>query len=336
MSDIQTPATTTKNKTRNGPLFIVLILITVLAAWGYLRFSDIKMPWQNQDNDSVELSLESVDQRLLETEKNVLRLESERNALQQRLNESANRTNVLRDEILGVTERAALIEESIIALSESEHSAQDNLRINEAILFLTFAKERWQISGDLAGTVRATELARLSIDNLKDPKWVNLRQTIAQELAAYRELDTDPVAIAKGEMDALEALLPQLVPLNTKALNQETSKQGMTRLINALIQVQPSGQQTLISPSERSAAKTALALDMTNARTAILLRNNAEFKASILRINQWLLRLYADTPALKDRREQLLLVASKPLNRSVPLAGSSLNELLLMQQGSEP
>jgi uroporphyrin-3 C-methyltransferase len=336
MSDIQPTTTETKNKTRYGPLFIILILVTVLAAWSYLHFSDIKMPWQNLGGNNAELSLENVDQRLLETEKNVMRLESERGALQQRLNETANRTNVLRDEILGVTERAGLIEESIIALSESEHSAQDNLRINEAILFLTFAKERWQLSGDLAGTIRATELARLSIDNLKDPKWVNLRQTITQELAAYRELDTDPVAIAKGELDALEALLPQLVSLSTQASNPKTSKQGMTRLINALIQVQPTGQQTLISPSERSAAKTALALDMSNARMAILLRNNTDFKASILRINKWLVRLYADTPALKVRREQLLLVASKPLNRFVPLAGSSLNELLLMQQGSKP
>ena len=333
MSDTQTP--TTKNQTRFGPFFIVLLIITLLAAWAYLRFSDIKMPWLNQ-SENPELSLETVDQRLLETERNVTRLESERNALQQRLNESANRTNVLRDEILGVTERAALIEESITALSESEHSAQDDLRINEAILFLTFAKERWQLSGDLAGAVRATELARISIDHLKDPKWVNLRQTIAQELAAYRELDTDPAAIAKGELDALEALLPQLVSLSTQALNPETSKHGMTRLINALIQVQPTGQQTLISPSERSAAKTALALDITNARLAILLRNNTDFKASVLRINQWLARLYAETPALKERREQLLLVASKPLTRSVPLAGSSLNELLLMQQGSGP
>lgn len=336
MSDLQTPTTATKNKTRFGSLSIVLILIALLATWGYLRFSDLKLPWQNQGNEDTELSLESVDQRLLETEKNVTQLENERNALQQRLNESANRTNVLRDEILGVTERAALIEQSISALSESEHSAQDNLRINEATLFLTLAKERWQLSGDLAGAVHATELARISIDHLKNPKWLNLRQTITQELNAYRALDTDPAAIAKGELDALQALLPQLVTLSSQKSNAETSKHGMTRLINALIQVQPTGQQTLISPSERSAAKTALALDMATARMAILLRNSSDFKASILRINQWLLRLYADTPALKERREQLLLVASKPLNQNMPLAGSSLNELLLMQQGSAP
>ena len=84
MSDIQPPTTTTKNKTQYGPLFIILILVTVLAAWSYLRFSDIKMPWQKLGGNNAELSLENVDQRLLETEKNVMRLESERGALQQR------------------------------------------------------------------------------------------------------------------------------------------------------------------------------------------------------------------------------------------------------------
>lgn len=336
MSDIQPPTTATKNKSRYGSIVIVLVLIAAVAAWGYLRFSDMRLPWLSRNGDTLELSLESVDQRLLTAEKNVAQLKGERSALLRRLAETANRTNLLRDEVLGVTERAGLIEESIHALGDSGHSAQDNLRINEAILFLTFAKERWQLSGDLAGTIRATELARLSIDNLKDPKWVNLRQTIAQELAAYRALDVDPGAIAKGELDALEALLPQLVSLDAQNSQPNTSAHGMKRLINALIQIQPSGQQTLISPSERSAAKTALALEMTNARVAILLRHEADFKASVLRINQWLVRLYADTPALKERREQLLMVASKPLNRSTPLAGSSLVELQLMQQRNEP
>jgi uroporphyrin-3 C-methyltransferase len=336
MIDHHTPASPAKTKSRGGLFFIALIFILALIAWGYLRFTDMQLPWSSQSAVSEELSLESVDQRLLMAEKTVSQLKSERSALQQRLSETANRTNLLRDEILGVTERAGLIEESLHALSDVEHSAQDNLRINEAILFLTFAKERWQLSGDLNATIRATELAKISIDNLTDPKWVNLRQTIAQELAAYRALDTDPSAIAKGELDALEALLPQLISLNAQSSKPDTSEHGMTRLLNALIRIQPSGQQTLISPSERSAAKTALDLEMTNARMAILLRNSTDFKTSVLRINQWLVRLYADTPALKERRERLLMVASKPLNRTAPLAGSSLLELQLMQQRNEP
>ena len=108
----------------------------------------------------------------------------------------------------------------------------------------------------------------------------------------------------------------------------------MTRLLNAMIRIQPSGQQTLISPSERSAAKTALELEITNARLAIQVRNSADFKASIIRINQWLVRLYADTPALKEQRKRLLLVANIPLNRSAPLAGSSLAVLNATLQGT--
>ena len=334
MSEIQSPASPPKNKTSFGSFMIGLFLIFAIGVWFYVRFTDKPLPWAAQNIVSADLSIESVDQRLLIAEENVAQLKRERSALQQKLSDAANRTNLLRDEVLGVSERAGLIEESIHNLSQIEHSAQDTLHINESILLLSIANERWQLSNDLAGAIKATELARLSIDSLKDPQWVNLRQTLAQELTAYRDLPPDPSAKAKGELDALEALLPQLVSLSGQGINTKTSEYGMTRLLNAMIRIQPSGQQTLISPSERSAAKTALELEITNARLAIQVRNSADFKASIIRINQWLARLYADTPALKEQRKRLLLIANIPLNRSAPLAGSSLAALNATLQGT--
>lgn len=324
-------ATTPKAKSSFGAFMLLLTLLIVLAGAAYWRY--FKQP---NSSPSIDTSPEALDQRLLSVEQSLAQLERERSNLQQRISDSSNRTNLLRDEVLGVTERAGLIEDSIRELSRSERSAQDSLRLNEAELLLIIASERWQLSGDLPGSLQATELASKAINTLKDPQWVNLRQTIAQELLAFRALGPDPRLSAKGELDALEAALPQFAPSTGQASRAQNSEHGATRLLNALIRIQPTGQQTLITPSDKHAAKTALELEMASARMALNLRNSADFKASIVRINQWLVRLYANTPQLKDRRAKLLAIANTPLNMPMLLAGSSLAELQRLKQGAKP
>ncbi len=309
-------------------LFALLIALAGAGYWRYFRHVGISAV-------GVDTSPEALDRRLLRAEQSVEQLEQERSTLQQRLSDSSNRTNLLRDEVLGVTERAGLIEDSIRELSRTERSAQDSLHLNEAELLLSIANERWQLSGDLPGTLHATELASQSINALKDPQWVNLRQTIAQELIAFRALGPDPRLTAKGELDALEAALPQFSPSTGQASQEQDSAHGLTRLLNALIRIQPTGQQTLITPSDQHAAKTALELEMANARMALNLRHSADFKASVVRINQWLVRLYANTPQLKEHRAKLLTVANTPLNMPMLLAGSSLAELQRAKQGAK-
>ena len=134
----------------------------------------------------------------------------------------------------------------------------------------------------------------------------------------------------------MEAALPTLAPSSGQPSAAQNTANGATRLLNALVRIEPSGQQTLIAPSDRHAAKTALALEIAGARAALQLRDSAGFKASAVRINQWLPRLYADTPQLKERRAKLLTAANTPLTLPLPLAGSSLAELQRMKQGSAP
>lgn len=330
MSESSQPANTAKPKSRMGYVLLMLILFIAVAGVSYWRYV---MPQNGKAG--ADLSPAMLDQRLLRAEQTIAQLEHQRDTLQQRLTESSNRTNLLRDEVLGVTERAGFIEDSIRDLSGSERSAQDTLHLNEAELLLTIANERWILNGDVNSTVQATELASQAINAMKGPQWVNLRQTIAQELLAFRALGPDPRLTAKGELDALEAALPQYTPASGQSSAAQQSEHGATRLLNALIRIQPTGQQTLITPSDRHAAKTALELEIANARMALHLRHSAEFKASVVRINQWLGRLYADTPALRERRAKLLAVANSPLSMPMLLAGSSLAELQRMKQGAK-
>ncbi|MBP7981638.1 MAG: uroporphyrinogen-III C-methyltransferase [Arenimonas sp.] len=335
MSDLADPTASPPARNRRGFPLLALAVIAALGGYAYYHFIG-RDTRAGQTPASADLSPEALDKRLLGVEQRLQQLERERGTLQQRVVDSSNRTNLLRDEVLGVTERAGLIEDSLRQLSRSERSAQDSLRISEAELLLTIAAERWKLSGDLPGAIQATELASQSINNLKDPQWVNLRQIIAQELAAFRALGPDPGAAAKAELAALEALLPSLAPSSGQPKTAQSAENGTTRLLNALVRIETSGQQTLIAPSDRYAAKTALALEIAGARAALQMRDSAGFKAGVVRINQWLLRLYADTPQLKERRVKLLAAANMPLTPALPLAGSSLTELQRMKQGVVP
>lgn len=329
----ETPVPAAKSHSRTGVVLLAGVLIVAIAVFAWIRLrvdsGEALMP-------ADAASPQALDQRLLVAEQHLARLEQERAALQQRLAESANRTNLLRDEVLGVSERAALIEDSVQQLSRSDRSAMDSLRLNEAELLLIIARERWQLSGDLAGTLQATELAAAAINGLKDPQWLTLRQTVTREVAAYRAIEADPRAIARGELDALEALLPQLPAANGNGADAAPEPYGFERLLNALIRIQPTGQQTLIAPAERQAAQTALALEIANARTALQLRQSTEFKNSVRRIDQWLLRLYADGKALQERRQRLQQAADAPLGIALPEAGSTLSELQRLKQGAAP
>jgi uroporphyrin-3 C-methyltransferase len=334
MTEPTSISTTAKTNLRFNRLSIVLALLVVTVAvllWRWLAAShgaDAVSKNQFQAEPALE-------HRLLIAEQNLARLEQERQSLQQRLNESGQRTNLLRDEVLGIGERAALIEDNVRALSQNNRSAQTDLRLNEAELLLLIARERWQLSGDLAGTLQATELAALAVSGLKEAQWLNLRQALAQELAALRAIESDPRAIARSELDALETLLPQLPDAPTQD-HSANGEHGLKRLLNALIRIEPSNRQTLISPAERQAAQTALSLEMANARFALQLRQDHEYKRSVLRINHWLSRLYANTTALNARREGLLASANAPLSISVPLAGSSLLELQRIKNSGAP
>lgn len=330
MEDLPTPyADNRPRPARSAGWWLVLLLVAIAAGFALWR------GWPDRETRAaatVDLSPEALDVRLLAAEQALSRLQREKDALQQRLTDTSARTSLLRDEMLGVTQRSALIEDSVRELASSQRSAQQALRLDEAELLLSIARERWQLYGDAAGAIRATELADGVLASLKGPQWLNLRQTLTQELSALRALPPDPRAQAAGELDALEALLPQLPSGARRVVAPAEPGSGFKRLLDALVQVQPSGEEDLLAPAERGAGHAALALDVALARSALEQRDAAAFRASLKRIDGWLRRLYSDTAALRQRRTRLEKLLSMPLKIELPVAGSTLSELRALQR----
>ena len=311
-------------------VFVVLLLLAAVGAW---KFWPAAAPVIHPDAP-VDLSPEALDARLLQAENSLGTLHRTQETLNQRLTDAGARTDLLRDEMLGVGQRAALLEDSVHELSSSKRDAAQSLRLDEAELLLTIAAQRLQLAGDMNGAIRATALADGVLSSLRDPALLNLRQTLAQELAAMRALPKDPRIDAAGELDALEAMLPQLAaggPARHETTEQPTGS-GLQRLLNALVQIRPSGEQDLLSPADRGAGEAALSLEIALARTALDRGDQIAFRASLQRMDSWLRRLYADGPLLRERRARLRKLSTLPLTVDLPIAGSTLQQLRELQR----
>src|SRR5690606_42109817 len=102
-------------------------------------------------------------------------------------------------------------------------------------------------------------LAHDALAPLNSPEYLNLRQTVARELAALQALPADPRARAAGELDALQAALPTLAS-RAPGATADTPADASTwrRLADAVIHVRPSNATDLISPDDRAAGEAAL------------------------------------------------------------------------------
>ena len=313
------------------PLFALILLgaITLAAMWFWNQRATPRSA-----APAVDLSPEALDSRLLQAETGLTGVRRAQESMGQRVSDNRARTDLLRDEVLGIGERAGLLEDSVRELTDTRRDAAAALRLDEAELLLSFASERLALTGDVPSAIHATEQADAVLAALNDPALLNLRQSLAQELAALRALPPDPARTAAGELDALEAILPRLAaagPARPARAADAPNTGGLQRLLDALVQVRPSGEQDLLSPADRSAGEAALLLELALARTAMERRDEAAFRASVQRMDSWLRRLYADGPLLRDRRARLARLKTHPLAFSLPVAGSTLAELRAMR-----
>ena len=182
MNDIPEPAAEVAPRASQHalPWLLLILVVAAVSLW-------LWKPWLRPTTHAaiaVDLSPEALDGRLLKAEQGLNRLSREKDSLQQRLTDTGARTGLLRDEMLGLGQRAALLEDSVRELATAKRGGEQALRLDEAELLLTIAAERWQLAGDLKGSIRATALADGVLSTLKDPELLDLRQTLAQELAA--------------------------------------------------------------------------------------------------------------------------------------------------------
>ncbi len=323
MDTSDTPVSPARRSRAGGLLLLALLLVALITAgvlgwrqWQTLQAQEAAR--SQQQRDALDARIDSLRQA--------------QRAQAQRLQQAEATNRVLRDELLGLGQRAAAIEDSVSRLADADRNGALALRLDQAELLLAIGQQRLQLDGDLDGARRALALAAPLLAAVDDPAWLNLKQTLAQEQAALAALGPDPRAAA-------EALLERMIadiPLERDTAIGATSAQPMpwyARLLDRIVRVQPTASAGLRDRADREAALAALQLEAALARAAIARRDDAGLRQALTHVDGWLQRLLAGSPQLARRQRLSARLRAIALHPAVPLSGSTLAQLRAQRDG---
>jgi uroporphyrin-III C-methyltransferase len=299
-------------RSRSALPWIVLIALALLAWRGWAL-------WQGRLlHEQAQADATSQQWRALDARIDALR--SDQRAQAQRLQQADATNRVLRDELLGIGQRAALIEDSVRKLAEPERRGVQALRLDEVGLLLGQGEQRLRLAGDLDGARRAYALAAGVLAGIDDPGELDLRQALAQERSALDALGADPAAMALTRLDGFAAMLATSAPA---AIPDNATLPWWRRAFAHLVQVRPAQGAVLVDSGDRRAAFAGLQLEITLARSAIERRDTVAYRVATARADTWLLRLWPQTAALRRQRAQLQALRALPLTLQLPTLGST-------------
>lgn len=305
---------------RGGRFVIWLFLLALLAVLGWRGW----IWWQAHQADDLAAARVQVQQsQALESRIDALRRDQRAQA--KRIQQADTTNRVLRDEILGVGQRAALLEDSVAKLADPTRNSTQVLRLVEVELLLTIGQQRLQLAGDLSGARNAYALAAGALNGVDDPALINLRQTLDQERAALDAVDSDPRVRAAAGLDVFAQQLAQ--PSAIAAPRLEQGLPWWRRALSRVVQVRPVDRDVAVAPDDRAAGYAALQLELTLARAALERRDEAAWHSALDRSDTWLTTLWPDSPERRRQREQLQSLRAMSLALSVPGLGSSLQQL---------
>ena len=309
--------TPSRSRTR---LLVSLVVLALLGVLGWRGWAT----WQARETRSQAESV-AVGQRIAALEQRIEALRRDQRAQTQRIQDAAATNRILRDEMLGLSQRGALLEESVSRLADPTRHGAQALRLDEVELLLSQAQQRLAIAEDLDGARRAYALADGALQGVDDPRLLNLRQALAQERAAIDVLGAGPHAAAALQLETFAAALAKLPE---RAPEVEAARRPVwQRMLSPLVEVRPTRANTLVAPTQRMAGQAALQIELALARAALERHDVPAFHAALARIQAWLPRLWPDSPQLRQRRSELGSLMRAKLQPEVPVLGSTLQQL---------
>ncbi|GAB3511719.1 uroporphyrinogen-III C-methyltransferase [Pseudoxanthomonas daejeonensis] len=251
------------------------------------------------------------------------------------LQDAAASNRVLRDEVLGLGQRNALLEDTVARLDANSRQGHQALRLDEAELALVAGAQRLHLAGDLDGARRAYALAAGMLDDLDDTAVLNLRQTLAAERAALDALGPGPRANLARRLQALDEALGQLPREPSVSATRQARLPLWQRLLSPLLEIRPSGSNALMGAAQRREGADALQVELTLARAALERGDVDGFHTALNRSAAWIARLWPDSPALHDVLGELDSMREAPLQPQSPLLDSTLPQLRALRDGRD-
>lgn len=310
------PSPSPPRRSRAGSLLLLALVLLALAAAG-------GWAWQHWQQAQARASA-AANARQSAMAARLDALRAAQRAQAQRLQQAEATNRLLRDELLGIGQRAALLEDSVSRLADPDRHGAQALRLDELELLLAIGQQRLRLDDDVEGAHRALALAAPLLAGIDDPAYLSLRQTLAQEQAALEALGPDPRLRAATLLAGLERGLQ--APAPTLAAG-DPKRPWYARLLDRVVTVQPTASAGLRAGTDREAAFAAAQVDIALARAAIERRDGVALGLALDRIGAWQRRLLAGSPMLAAQQRELATLRALALRHDSPLAGSSLQQL---------
>ncbi len=320
---------TTVRRSGGGWLF-TLLLLALLGGGGYWAWLQWQDQQTQQDRSAEWLGLvDQLQQQNTALSAELQQLRERQRSLDQRLGEFASSTRVLREELLGVGERAAALEDALARLARARREGAQALRLDEIDYVLQLAGERLQLFGDSEAAEHALQLAAASLDTIDDLAFAGVRQTLAQELAALRAAPADPRRRLQAELHALQRQLDGLPAAATAAAVPDPEASKLERLFGSLVSVRRLDRSgAVLTPIERATRLAALRLQLGLAQAALERADAAQWQAALVQAVALFDSLFAsDAGSSAAARARLQALQQVDFDADRPQLGASLREL---------
>ncbi|MGH8086040.1 MAG: uroporphyrinogen-III C-methyltransferase [Lysobacter sp.] len=318
MSATPDPSPRRRSRLSTWLLFLLAMLLLAAAA-GWYGWHWWQARQAAVDADAA-MQLDALSER-------VTALRRDQRAQAQRLQQADATNRVLRDELLGLGERSAIIEDSFARFADPDRHGAQALRLDETELLLSLGQQRLLVAGDLDGARRAYALAAGVLAGIDDPAYLSLRQTLGQERAALDAIQAEPRAQALARLAAFAAGVASDSPTPGASTAPPAAQPWWRRAFAGLVDVQPTDRAVAVQPADIAAARAGLQLEISLARAAAERRDVDGYRAALARADAWLTRLRPASDARERQRRQLREIASLPLSLSLPTLGTTLRQL---------
>jgi uroporphyrin-III C-methyltransferase len=312
---------------RHGLFWIAAIAL--LGALAYLWWRTLALDAEQQR--LAQTDLQQVDAQIAALTRGAEQARRDVESLRARLDDENKVNQSLREQVLGLGERARLVEDAIANLAEKRLTGHDALLLDEAELLLALGAERFSLFHDPAATLAAYRSADASLAALEDPAFSTVRQSISAEVDALTSLAAVDVAATSAALSALRSGVGQLpVARGDRAAADSGAESHWWDVFGGLVRVRTAEDAAALAQRHEAAlARQLVVLDLRDAEAALLARDELRYRAALAEAQAGLkLDFDAGADSVKEAAAALARLAQAQLAPPPPaVLGAALKEL---------
>jgi len=261
----------------------------------------------------------------------VAQLRSTTDTVRARLDDGEKVDKSVREQLLGLDQRAKLVEDSIANLADKRLSGHDALMLDEAELLLTLGGARYALFHDAAAAKMAYGQADIALSEIEDATFATVRQSVAAEIAALDQLQTGEAATTTLKLAQLrEQALQWPAASNALAAPAREPESRLARLLGAFVQIRHDDTaQTRATLHAPNLARELFLVDLREAEAAAFARDDTRYHAALQSARvEFGAAFDAQAPAVAAAAAELAALHNAVLAQAPPaLLGTALKEL---------